>query len=283
MLASLDRRRMTSGRVFVLLFTLVMLVACATSRSDRRPIRVLFIGNSLTYVANLPAVFDALSSRSLRYTRSEMLVKGGATLSERLADGSAEYALEDGAYDFVVLQERGGDILGGFGPDSRKRAEFALRELTALALRFHIRPVLLGTYQKDPRFSQAIVDAEFSAAARYSVTYIAVSDALQRAITDFPSGNWLDADGMHPGPDLALLEAVLLYQTLFDTPPPKGDLVVAAPIYPPSASFPVSVVDGSTFEPTNTQFARGHVYAIEIVSRVVDLAANRLPSNAHVE
>lgn len=272
MLASLDRARMWFGRVLVVLTALVLLAACATGRSNHPSLRVLFIGNSLTYVANLPAVFDTLASQSARPTHREMLVSGGATLSERLADGSAERALKSGAYDIVVLQERGGDFLGGFKPDSGKRADDALRELAALALRFHVRPMLLGTYQIDPRFSRAIVDAETSAASRHSVTYIPVSDGLQRAINEFPAGHWFDEDGMHPGPDLALLEAVRLYQSLFDAAPPEGDVVVSAPMYPPSAHFPVAVIDGSNFEPSNTQFARTHVYSSELVSRIMKLA-----------
>ena len=264
------------GRVLGILAALLLLAACATNQTHPGPLRVLFIGNSLTYVANLPAVFDALASQNAHPTRSEMLVKGGATLSQRLADGSAERALKDGAYDLVVLQERGGDIIGGFRPDSRKQADNALRELTALALRFHVRPVLLGTYQKVPRFSRAIVDAESSAAARYSLTYIPVSDGLQRAITEFPSGQWLDADGMHPGPDLALLEAVRLYHSLFASVPRERDLVVSAPMYTPSAHFPATVVDGSNFEPANVKVAWSHAYNRDVVSRAVGLAAHRL-------
>jgi len=50
---------------------------------------LLFVGNSLTYVGNLPAVLDALAAANGRTIASDMLVSGGATLSERVADGSA--------------------------------------------------------------------------------------------------------------------------------------------------------------------------------------------------
>lgn len=264
---------MLGVRVIALLVALAVLAACATGLTDRRPVRILFVGNSLTYVGNLPAVFDALAARSGRPTHSDMLVKGGATLSQRLADGSTERALRDGAYDVVVLQERGGDYLCAFGADSCKQADNALHKLTSLALHFHVKPVLLGTYQGDPRGSQAIVDAESSAASKNSMPYFPVSDAFQYAITEIPSGNWTYTDGMHPGHDLALLEAVRLYRGLFDALPHSGELVVSAPMYPPSAHFPVAVVDASNFLPSNTQVARSHVYSSEVVSRVMKLAA----------
>lgn len=264
---------MRSGRIAATLALVLLLVACATSNRDHPPVRVLFVGNSLTYVGNLPAVFDALASRSGRLVRSEMLVKGGATLTQRLADGSFERALREGALDVIVLQERGGDFLCAFGPESCKQAENSLRELTSIAMRFQVKTLLLGSYQKSPRASQAIVDAESAAAARNSIPYIAVSFNFLRAMDEFPSGNWLFLDGMHPGHDLALLEATLLHQVLFDELPRGGELMVSAPMFPPNTRFPIEVVDGNHFDKANTNIEHSHFYSEQTVSSVLRLAS----------
>ena len=55
--------------------------------------RVLFVGNSLTYVGNLPATFAALANANDQRVHSAMIVQGGATLEQRVADGSVRQAL----------------------------------------------------------------------------------------------------------------------------------------------------------------------------------------------
>lgn len=57
------------------------------------PQRVLFVGNSLTYVGNLPATFAALANANDQRVHSAMIVQGGATLEQRVADGSVRQAL----------------------------------------------------------------------------------------------------------------------------------------------------------------------------------------------
>lgn len=66
------------------------------------PQRVLFVGNSLTYVGNLPATFAALANANDQRVHSAMIVQGGATLEQRVADGSVVaapvYAVRSGLH-----------------------------------------------------------------------------------------------------------------------------------------------------------------------------------------
>jgi hypothetical protein len=232
----------------------------ARERTDPPAMRVLFVGNSLVYVGNLPAVFDALASRNGRIVHSDMLVKGGATLSDRLEDGSVERALGSVKYDHVVLQERGGDFLCAFGADSCQRAADSLRRLATMARDRDSMPLLLGTYQGSPRASRAIVEAESAAAAAIGIPYVSISNRLQAALQASPSGKWLHPDGMHPGPQLVLLEAIALYRALFGESPKNGALRVSAPMHEPDTRFPVAVVD-NTFRPDSAENNRStHVY-----------------------
>jgi hypothetical protein len=47
---------------------------------------LLFVGNSLTYVGNLPAVLDALAASNKKSLQSHMIVKAVATLTELVED-----------------------------------------------------------------------------------------------------------------------------------------------------------------------------------------------------
>lgn len=233
---------MRLGWVFLAVVLGASDLAWAAERIDRPDLRVLFVGNSLVYVGNLPAVFDALALRNGVSVHSDMLVEGGAALSNRLADGSVERALSSTRYDYVVLQERGGDFLCGFGVDACMRAAAALPRLAELARDHDSKPLLLGTYQVLPGASRAIVEAESDAAAKIGIAYVSISNRLQAAMRTSPSGKWLHADRTHPGHALVLLEAIALYRTLFDSSPKNGALRVVAPMHHPDSRFPLAVV-----------------------------------------
>ena len=216
----------------LLIVLLGALCACgAKAPATAPPVRVLFVGNSLTYVGNTPAVFAALSSESSHPVASEMIVAGGATLAQRVRDGSVERALASRRYSVLVLQERGGDLLCAFGPDSCSDSTKAIGTLAAIAKAHGARAVLLGTYQAMPKMSAALVQAESAAAADAGIPYAEVSETLQQLQARMPANRWLAPDGMHPGPDLALLNAIVLYRAIHHAAPATMPLAVRAPIY----------------------------------------------------
>src|SRR5882672_912703 len=244
--------------------------ACSGAEKPEDDIGVLFVGNSLTYVGNLPAVLDALASTNGRHTSSEMIVAGGATLTDRVNDGTVERALSKGNYSFVFLQERGGDFMCGFGPKVCEDSRRSLESLAAMARQHGAVPVLIGTYQGDPGASEEIVQAESKAALASGVDYISVSDRLQRGRSSEPEMEWFAADGMHPGHDLILMEALLLYEHLFDGPPTNSGLVVDAPMYSPSSGLTPDLRSASAPAPREgTPF--GKRYDSDRVARLMKL------------
>ncbi|GGY20208.1 hypothetical protein GCM10008098_10850 [Rhodanobacter panaciterrae] len=228
-----------TGRHVLRLFVLALAVlAFLQIGCSRRPTtQVLFVGNSLTYVNNLPAALSALAAANGRSLQADMIVKGGATLTEHFGDGSVARALAQRHYDFVVLQERGGDFLCGFVPSKCRDAKGSTMALVRIARNAKAVPLLLGTYQTMPEVSAVLVNEESQAARTVTVPYVAVSDRLQRGLTTSPKKSWLYADDMHPGPDLVLLESVLLYRQLFGALPATQAFSVHAPMYRPDAKF----------------------------------------------
>ncbi|SKA26067.1 hypothetical protein [Novilysobacter spongiicola] len=218
----------------LIILVLIFLLGCA-SGADRGALdgkeRLLFVGNSLTYVGNLPAVFEALAEANGRTVSSDMIVRGGATLSERVSDRSVERALDERRYTALILQERGGDLTCSFGSESCARSRRAIADLAALATSRGVQVFLLGSYQAHPDASRERVREESAAAAAAGLPYLDVSSRLQKLLLEAPQLAWFAPDGMHPGQDLALLNAVVTYRALFGTLPAKKDLTVVAPIY----------------------------------------------------
>lgn len=199
--------------------------------------RFLFVGNSLSYVGNLPAVFDALCRANGHEVHSEMLVEGGATLADRVADGSVASHLAAAHYDYLVLQERGGDLIDGFGEEARLASLAATADLAGAARKQGAQPVYLGTYQKLEPFSEQLVAAERELAEQLKLRFVPVSSGLVRGLNDYPDLAWFARDGQHPGSTLTLLQAVQLYRVVFGTFPREQALDVVAPIYGISTTF----------------------------------------------
>lgn len=217
-------------RLFALPFLLTLL-SCVAVDQPLPPAKVLFVGNSLTYVGNVPAVYSALAHANGHDSPSDMIVRGGATLSQRVGDGSVARALEEGQYTHLVIQERGGDLMCSFGADSCNQAREAVLALADIGRRQGVVVLLLGTYQPDPSASRRLVESESGAAQNAGIPYIDVSGRLQRLRGAAPELSWFAADYFHPGRDLALLNALLVYQAIHGALPQPGPLTVTAPIY----------------------------------------------------
>lgn len=230
------RRRWRPQHMRILaLLVLPFLIVCASCRAidhrQEQSERVLFVGNSLTYVGNVPAIYSALAAANGRPATSDMIVRGGATLAQRVADGSVARALAARKYTALVLQERGGDLMCSFGPDSCIQSREAIKALASLAKQQGVAVVLLGTYQPHPAASRNLVEKESSAAEAAGIAYIEVSEKLQLLRRVAPELAWFATDGIHPGKDLALLNAMLVHQTLHGSLQKPRPLTVTAPIY----------------------------------------------------
>lgn len=253
---------------------LIVLLACCCSMAHaatQKTLRILFIGNSLTYVNNLPAVVTSLAAANGRAVQSAMLVKGGATLTLWLDSGAVPRALAAAHYDYVVLQERGNDFACGFGPQVCKDSRHALHALAQIARDRGARPVLMGTYQVSHDASEALAAAEWKAAAANDVPYIDVSGPLNTGRERMPYDNWFAKAG-HPGHALVLLEAVLLYQQLYGAPPTAQAVAVRVPMFVPGSKFAPPDPVSQPLLP-NIPLAGGYDYSREDVKLAIALAA----------
>ena len=254
------------------LFALSCVFANSAVAAATKPLQVLFVGNSLTYVGNLPAVMEALAASNGKSLQADMIVKGGATLTQWLDSGAVPKALQADHYDYVVLQERGNDFACGFGPQVCKDSRHALHALAAIVRGAGAKPILMGTYQVDHGASQALVAAESKAAYAEDMPYLDVSTRLNAGRERVPYDDWFAKAG-HPGHTLVLLEAVLLYQQLYGGPPEAKPLQVRAPMFVPGSKFaPPSPVS----EPLLPEIALagGYDYSRDDVANAITLTGS---------
>ena len=69
-------------------------------------LRVLFLGNSYTYVNDLPGTFARLAESGGRQVESATVANGGETLAQHAASKDSRSAIASRQWDYVVLQEQ---------------------------------------------------------------------------------------------------------------------------------------------------------------------------------
>src|SRR5690242_18905047 len=75
-------------------------------RMPAAALNVLFIGNSFTARNDLPGLVAQLAKARGQRLEHRLISAGGASLRRHWNGGQARAAIENGRYDFVVLQEQ---------------------------------------------------------------------------------------------------------------------------------------------------------------------------------
>lgn len=184
----------------------------AVDAATSTPLRVLFIGNSLTYINDLPQRVRELAAQRGQVLQVGMLARANYSLEEHLLDPAFESALAPG-WDVVVLQQ---------GPSStapnRLHLAHHARELVARAGdragRFALfAPWPMHTHRSS---SQAALDSYRNAADTIGGCVLPVVSAWTLA----GASRLYDPDGLHANADGTLLAALVIVRGLLGPPVP---------------------------------------------------------------
>jgi hypothetical protein len=206
-------------RTLLLVLSVLLAVggARATGSNGSEPLRVLFVGNSLTATNDLPAVVATLANTfghsEIRY---RTIAPGGVNLEDHWGAGTAVAALDSGEWDAIVMQQ---------GPSSLPESQVNLREW---AVRFadrarehHVRPALLTVWPESERsyaFPAVIRSYRDAARAAQAELYPA-GGAWQAAWRRNPRLPLYGPDGFHPSRLGTYLTALVVLAGLTHEPP----------------------------------------------------------------
>lgn len=213
-----------------------------------REIRVLLVGNSLTYTNNLPALLRAVGASQGTRITTETYAAPGGSLAERWDDGHVGEALRMRKFDVVVLQEMGGQVACLASASQQRKAPCAAsvqahQGLAKLADAAGAKTLLMTTWARDER-SQARINLGMRQLAK--ITGAAVFDAAG-AVASLRKAN-PDArpypDGTHPSTMASLMMAVALYRQVTGNTPEARDLRINATLLPVNAAVsPVTAME----------------------------------------
>lgn len=178
-------------------------------------LRVLFVGNSLTYSNDLPGVVSALAKAGNRSFSYATLAVGGWSLEEHWNAGLP--ALITGAGPDVVVLQQGPSSL----PQNQPHLAHWTREFTAVIREAGGEPALLMVWPDRTReaFFPQVRQAYSAAAAGVDGLFIPGGQTWVEAWAIDPDLPFWGSDGFHPSYLGTLAAAMATYAVLFDADP----------------------------------------------------------------
>lgn len=208
-------------------FLVLLLVglACLPAAAAANSLRILFIGNSLTYTNDLPARLARVAEATGRQAIVESVTRTGYSLEDHWKEKTAEAALHR-KWDVVVLQQDSSESPAGRAQLVEFTRRFAqpIREAGAKPALYMVWP--LASRPKD--FS-AVIESYRAAALAADALVLPAGEAWLRALSEDHALK-LYSDRIRPsraGSDLAVLA---IYFSLFPAGPQEFDEAFVAKI-----------------------------------------------------
>ncbi len=190
--------------------------------------RVLFIGNSFTFVNDLPGEFAQLARSGGNRTKVDMVAEGGWTLAQHAASVGSLDKIKSAQWDFVVVQEQS-QIPAV--EQSRVTMMFpAARSLAFIIGQAGATPLFFLTWGHRDGYPENGMGNYASMQAQLNNGYLRIANELAAPIAPVGAA-WQMAlvrnigldlwqpDGSHPSPQGTYLAACVFYATIFRRSP----------------------------------------------------------------
>ena len=194
-----------------------------------RPLSILFIGNSFTFVNDMPAMLKGLATSDGILLATTSHTPGGAQLVQQAANREVQRLLKD-HWDYVVIQEQ--SQLPSIPNQLTGTTEPALRTLMGLAARSGSPTVLYETWgYRNGDFDNRADGDSYTAMqdrlddgfaklhASTGIDVIPVNRAWRRAHDTHPEIELWGPDNKHPAPAGTYLAACAFYNKMLKHSP----------------------------------------------------------------
>jgi hypothetical protein len=195
----------------------------------QRGLRVLFLGNSLTYTNALPQMVASLANQTPGMRVPVFAVswtQGGATLGQIDANVAVRELLRVTRWDVIIMQEATGPALASGGDPSEMISDVAklqdqARQVGAVPMLFETWGNRTGTNPAPYLTEQATITANYRSVAQSHQLHVArVGEAWARALSSNPALALWGPDGHHPALAGSYLAAAVISDCLSHAPSP---------------------------------------------------------------
>ena len=181
-----------------------------------KKLRVLFIGNSLTYSNDLPGVVQALAKAAGQQLYVESVTYGGYSLEDHLTSGDALRVLARKKWNYVVLQHGPSTL-----PESRVELRDSVQKFAPKIRKAGARPALFMVWPPIDRraYFDDVREAYSLAASDVNGMFIPAGEAWRAAWRRDPKAPLYSADQFHPSATGTYAAALSIYGMLFRRDP----------------------------------------------------------------
>jgi hypothetical protein len=194
-------------------------LAAPADRGQPPPLRVLFVGNSLTAANDLPAYVGALAAARGRVLEAKTLAPGGYALEDHWNAGVAPAELAQGGWDVVVMQQ-GPSAL----PESEANLKLWATRFADAARAVGTTPALLTVWPESYRAGAlgAVIGSYRRSAQAAGAVLLPAGDAWRAAWSCRRAFPLYGPDGFHPSRLGTYLAAVVVWARLFHDAPARA-------------------------------------------------------------
>lgn len=198
--------------VIPVLFSMTTLRVNRENPEQQKPVSILFVGNSLTYVNNLPEKVRQIAKEKGMHINTVMLASPDYALVDHLAEGKLPQMVYEGQFTYLVVQQ--GPSSQSEGRDLLMNAVSELQKIceannTKLAL-YMVWPA----YQNYHHFN-GVIKNYTDAATRVNAILCPVGAEWKKYIDRTGDISYYGSDQFHPSAKGTQVAAEIIYNSLF--------------------------------------------------------------------
>ena len=181
-----------------------------------KKMRILFIGNSFTHANDLPGMLIAMMATKGIGLETKQVTPGGCTLKKHWEDGNAIQVINEGNWDYVIIQEQ--SQMPVFQPPvTLKYAAL----LAGAAAKTGAKPVfyLTWAYRDKPEMQAGLTKTYMRAGKDANCLVAPAGVAWEGVRKKYPRIPLHAKDGKHPSVQGSYLTACVMYATILRRDP----------------------------------------------------------------
>jgi hypothetical protein len=219
------------------IFLVLILSACKPALQPEydESINILFIGNSYTFVNDMPEIFAELAKFGGHNVNVTSLAKAGFSLNDHAEDPDLGGVLKANTWDYVILQEK-----SSLPVVDMKLMEQGVSQLIELAEEHDAEIVLFMPWAYQAGFPEAgmadyhtmqskVVETYQDLAREFDISSAPVGLTWQSALEHHPELDLWSPDGSHPSLSGSYLAALTFYAHIFQESPAGLNYPISIP------------------------------------------------------
>jgi len=179
-------------------------------------LRVLFLGNSLTYSNDIPLIVQALAAAAGKKMYVQSICFPAYNLEDQYRQGDALKALKRQKWDFVVMQQGPTSL-----PEDAEDMTHWAKVFDPKIRKAGAKPAMYMVWPQHDRIAyfDAIHEHYSDTAAAIKAMFIPAGEGWRNAWKRDPQAPLYSYDQFHPSSTGSYLSALSIYGMLFDVPP----------------------------------------------------------------